>query len=155
VAVALAGCAAPASTSTVAGAGAGAGAWQQVTDCIRRNGMPDWPDPTPGPDGTLGFPADAPHTTQRVQQACAAKFAALSQHNTASPAPASSHDVALLLQLARCLRTHGYPSWPDPGTDGRFPYAAVSAIAGAKSALVSPPAPCRAYVPSGGIHVAS
>ena len=55
LAAVVAGCA-PAAART-ADQGTQAQAWQRVTDCIRRNGQPDWPDPTPGPDGR--FPASA------------------------------------------------------------------------------------------------
>jgi hypothetical protein len=133
-----------------------AAAWAAVTSCIRTNGMPDWPDPTVGSDGQLGFPEDAPHTTQRVQQACAAQFAALPVRSTASPLPTSSADMALLFRLAQCLRLHGYPSWPDPGPDGRFAYSAISGFPDGKRVLTGHgPDACRTFVPPGGIHVAS
>ena len=148
----VAGCA-PAAART-ADQGTHAQAWQRVTDCIRRNGQPDWPDPTPGPDGRLGFPDDAPRTTARVQSACRAEFAALGPGPTSSPAPLPAADIGRLVQLARCLRTHGLPGWPDPGSDGRFPASAVDQP-GAKQVLLSPPAACRSLVPAGGIRVAS
>jgi hypothetical protein len=58
-----------------------------------------------------------------------------------------------LRSLATCLRSNGYPGWPDPGSDGRFPLAQVSAIAGFKKAVQSPPVACAVDVPAGGIHV--
>jgi hypothetical protein len=139
-AAAVAGCA--------AGAAGGAAASQA-------NGMPSWPDPSVGPGGRLEFPADAPRTTDRVQRACARQFAALSPADTATAAPTSGHDLAMLVQFAQCLRAHGYPTWPDPGPDGRFPYATLIAIPGGKAALGGPPLSCRSLVPQGGIHVAS
>ena len=132
-----------------------AAAWHQVTACIRANGMPGWPDPSVGPGGRLGFPADAPRTTDRVQRACARQFAALPPADTATAAPMSSHDLTMLVRLAQCLRAHGYPTWPDPGPDGRFPSATLIAIPGAKAALSGPPLSCRSLVPQAGIHVAS
>ena len=130
-------------------------AWAAVTSCIRSHGQPDWPDPTVGTDRQLGFPADAPHTTDQVQRACAAQFAALSVRNTATAVPTSSADLALLLRLAQCLRAHGYATWPDPGPDGRFPYAAISALPNVKQLLTNPPTACRVFVPRGGIRVAT
>ena len=130
-------------------------AWAAVTACIRSHGQPDWPDPTVGPDGQLGFPVDAPHTTDQVQRACAAQFAALSVSNTATAVPTSSTDLALLVRFAQCLRGHGYPTWPDPGPDGRFPYSAIRVLPNVKQVLTSPPAACGGFVPQGGIHVAA
>jgi len=151
-AAAVAGCAARAAGGA---ASSQAARWQQVTDCIRANGMPSWPDPSVGPGGRLEFPAGAPRTTDRVQRACARQFAALSPADTATAAPTSSHDLTMLVRFAQCLRAHGYPTWPDPGPDGRFPYATLIAIPGAKAALNRPPLSCRSLVPQGGIHVAS
>jgi hypothetical protein len=129
--------------------------WRAVTACIRANGMPNWPDPTAGPDGQLGFPPDAPRTTDRVQHACAGQFAALSVPDTATAAPTSSRDLALLVRYAQCLRMHGFPTWPDPGPDGRFPYAAISALPDVKQAISRPPSDCQSFVPQGGIHVST
>ena len=129
--------------------------WQTVTACIRSHGMPDWPDPAVGPDGQLGFPADAPHTTDQVQRACTAQFGALSVRDTATAVPPSSADLALLLRFAQCLRSHGYPSWPDPGQDGTFPYAAIKMLPNVKQVLTHPPLVCRSTIPSGGIRVAT
>jgi len=140
---------------TAAAGGAQAQAWQAVTACIRSHGMPEWPDPTVGPDGQLGFPVDAPHTTDLVQRACAAQFEALSVRSTATAAPMSSRDLSLLVRLAQCLRSHGFPTWPDPGPDGRFPYPAISALPNLKQVLRQPPLACRSLVPQGGLHVAS
>jgi len=146
----------------VTGCGAGsvtgsaqATSWQAVTACIRSHGMPDWPDPTVGPDGQLGFPADAPHTTDLVQRACTSQFGALSVRDTATAVPTSSADLGLLLRFAQCMRSHGYPSWPDPGQDGTFPYAAIRTLPNVKQVLTHPPLACRSTIPSGGVHVAS
>lgn len=37
-----------------------------------------------------------------------------------SPTPAASGQVAQALAYAHCMRTHGVPTWPDPGSDGTF-----------------------------------
>jgi hypothetical protein len=133
----------------------GYSAWQAVTTCIRENGMPDWPDPVVGPDGQLGFPSDAPRTSEHVQQACGSEFAALPASGTATAAPTSAADLTRLLAYARCLRLTGYPGWPDPGPDGRFPPSVLSSVPDVKRLLVHPPAACRGLVPAGGIHVAA
>jgi len=148
--VALAGCA-----RTPAGAAA-TGAdqlWLRLTACIRAHGMPDWPDPTPGPDGHLGFPADAPRTTQQVQDSCRSLFAQVpAGEQTGTPMPV---DVPAALRFAACLRTHGLPGWPDPDSSGRFPLDRLGSSTAVKRALTSPPAACRALIPPGGIRVAS
>jgi hypothetical protein len=127
--------------------------WAAATACVRANGMPDFPDPVVESNGHYGWPDSAPRTTPQVEQNCRAQFAALPPGGSASPAPPSAADLAQLRSLATCLRSNGYPGWPDPGSDGRFPLAQVSAIAGFKKAVQSPPVACAVDVPAGGIHV--
>jgi hypothetical protein len=148
--VAVAGCA-----RTPAGAAANGEdqLWLRLTACIRAHGMPDWPDPTPGPDGRLGFPGDAPRTTQQVQDACRSLFAQVpANEQTGTPMPA---DVPGALRFAACLRTHGFPGWPDPDSSGRFPLDRLGPSSAVKRALTSPPAACRSLVPQGGVRVSS
>lgn len=149
LALLVSGCANPAPSS---GAPAAENAiWVQITRCIRDNGMANWPDPVPDSTGRLGFPADAPRTSVRVQNACRSLFAELPPAAQDTGRPISASGLAELVSLARCLRHHGYPQWPDPDQTGVF--RPVTEIAGLKSVLLHPPAACRGLVPQEGIHV--
>jgi hypothetical protein len=152
LAVVLGGCAQTATGTTGTASADADQAWLRLTACIRANGMPDWPDPTRGPDGQLGFPADSPHTTPRVQYSCRSQFAQLpATAETGTPMPV---DIPAALRFAACLRAHGFPHWPDPDADGRYQLSQVGAPNIAiKRVLTNPPAPCRVLVPLGGIRV--
>jgi hypothetical protein len=124
--------------------------WLAITHCIRTHGMPQWPDPVTGPDGHLMFPADAPHTTAQVQAACRSLFAQLPADAGATPPP-SAADLTKLREFAVCMRRNGVPDWPDPDASGNF--VNVPAAVDVGTLLKNLPAPCRADMPSGGLHV--
>jgi hypothetical protein len=124
--------------------------WLAITHCIRTHGMPQWPDPVTGPDGHLMFPADAPHTTPQVQQACRSQFDQLPADAGSTPPPPAA-DLAKLREFAACMRRNGVPDWPDPDASGNF--INVPASVDVNTLLKNLPAPCRADVPSGGLHV--
>jgi hypothetical protein len=125
--------------------------WLRITRCIRDNGMPSWPDPVANASGQLSFPADAPRTTTQVQTACRSLFAELPPASQDTGHPISPSDLAKLTAFARCLRIHGFPSWPDPDQTGSFD--GIPNVPSVKTVLTHPPAACRSFVPQEGIHV--
>jgi hypothetical protein len=92
----------------------------ELARCIRAHGLPDFPDPQVGSDGVARFPDSAPRVPVATQQACRTIAAQIPPDYTAT-APVSSSDLQRLLALARCLRAHGIPDWPDPNALGQFP----------------------------------
>ncbi|HTT92071.1 MAG TPA: hypothetical protein VMF65_21125 [Acidimicrobiales bacterium] len=80
--------------------------------CMRKHGVPDFPDPTRNGSlniaGTAG--ASAP-VFQAAQQACG-KY--LSGH--VPPGSVSASYLKHMLVAAECLRAHGLPDFPDPTT---------------------------------------
>jgi hypothetical protein len=66
------------------------------------------------------FPDSAPDVPQTAQQACRTVIAQIPPNYTATTAVSSS-DFQKLLRLARCIRSHGIPDWPDPNALGEFP----------------------------------
>ena len=109
---------------------------KQVAECIRNNGVPDFPDPYVE-KGKLKLPQEAEadleqrysqQVMDQAEQSCQALMeripeAALkgdqeADSNDAEPGPG---DVEALKKLAQCLRDNGLPEWPDPKPDGSFP----------------------------------
>jgi hypothetical protein len=86
--------------------------------CIRKHGVPDFPDPTFGaggaqvnlhaPLGMLTSPA-----FERAQKECAKLGLELAGYAAQSEKP-SAADLARWLAVARCMRAHGVPNFPDP-----------------------------------------
>jgi hypothetical protein len=80
--------------------------------CMRSHGVPSFPDPGPGGPSVIPnwMNPQAP-AFLTAQKACA-KF--LSGGH--GQGPASESQKLELLNLAKCMRTHGLPSFPDPTT---------------------------------------
>jgi hypothetical protein len=83
--------------------------------CMRRNGLPEFPDPDS--DGRIRFrgPID-PESSQfkAARQACREL-----EPEESAPSPAEqAQDRAQLLEFAACMRANGLPKFPDPNPDG-------------------------------------
>jgi hypothetical protein len=84
-------------------------------NCMRAHGVPGFPDPTEEGDKRAVVSALKAVSSSRAQ---AAERACLDV-NGGSPgsgqsAAQSQARVPVLLAFARCMRTHGFPSFPDP-----------------------------------------
>ena len=86
--------------------------------CMRANGVPGFPDPSPG--GSFLFPATAVNRSAPAFKAAQAKCRKLLPEG-GPPLPGttthpSAQTLAKLVGIARCMRAHGVPQFPDPRT---------------------------------------
>jgi hypothetical protein len=89
--------------------------------CMRAHGVPGFPDPTGEGDKRAvvsALKAVSGSQAQAAERACL-------HVNGGSPgsgqsAAQSQARAAVLLAFARCMRTHGFPSFPDPASDGQL-----------------------------------
>lgn len=97
-----------------------------LANCIRSHGVPNFPDPTSNGRGGIqiqqsqrggsgpstavnGVPVNGP-AFQAAMQACR-KY----EPNGGTPPPAKTAQLkAQALAMARCMRSHGVPNFPDP-----------------------------------------
>jgi hypothetical protein len=85
--------------------------------CMRSHGEPKFPDPnSQGAVGSLiqlGIDPNSPQF-QAAQEACA--------HLANGPEPggqqSQSQNMAAALKFASCMRSHGFPNFPDPNSNG-------------------------------------
>jgi len=126
---------------------------RQLAGCVRAHGLPSFPDPVVRDNGVPVFPDSAPRVPQAAQQACRGIAARIPPSYTATT-PVSSSDYQKLLALARCVRAHGVPDWPDPNALGQFPIDARLQHGG-KRAFGTQLSACARLNPdpSGGIDV--
>jgi hypothetical protein len=113
---------APSGTTGSSGAGSSStGSWGQANQsqqlqfaqCMRSNGVPNYPDPSAS-GGTLGALSAAGIDThsasyQAALQACKRYTPA----GNLTPAQ-SAADNAKGIEFAQCMRSHGVPNFPDP-----------------------------------------
>ena len=83
--------------------------------CIRDNGVPDFPDPDP--DGQLRGPAHEKQNGPKfkaAQEKCR-NLAPGGEHERSDPAT-----VEQMRKFSQCMRDNGLPDFPDPDPDGRL-----------------------------------
>lgn len=122
---------------------------KQVADCIRDNGVPDFPDLVvvkgrlTMPDG-VGDTLEQKYSQQvldQAQQSCQALMdrlpeSAIRDEEETNVDQDPPIDVETMRKLAQCLRENGIPEWPDPKADGTFPLAGTPLDAEGKSQRV-------------------
>jgi hypothetical protein len=93
----------------------------RFADCMRSHGVPSFPDPTSSPRGfksALDPSAKRSPAFQSALNGCGhllPRSRGSTQSDVHSPA-----QIASFLAFARCLRTHGFPSFPDPTSSGNL-----------------------------------
>jgi hypothetical protein len=92
-------------------------------ECMRQHGLPSFPDPVVATDGPAAGQAILDKSALKTypdavaQQAMNACRAALDQADVASgpnSSNVSQQELQARLALARCIRAHGVPNFPDP-----------------------------------------
>jgi hypothetical protein len=108
----------PAAGGSGAPAASGSGA-VAFARCMRANGVPNFPDPSAG-GGALSSVGAGTNPTAPAFQAARAKCQKLLPGD-GPPGPGSkthpsAQTLTKLLNIARCMRQHGVPEFPDPRT---------------------------------------
>ena len=109
-----------ATSSTATGADAAGSASPEATalafaDCMRANGLPDFPDPKAG--GGFLFHTDAgADPSSPAFKTAQTKCKKFLPPGPGSGAPPSAKTLAHYLTVAQCMRRHGVPEFPDPRT---------------------------------------
>lgn len=98
--------------------------------CVRSNGVRNWPDPNARgvfdkSKLTLQQLGVSRSRLQTAQRACRN----LLPNGGRPPSQAQQQQVkAQALRFSQCVRAHGVPNFPDPGSDGRIPDPATVGI---------------------------
>ena len=86
-------------------------------NCMRANGVPNFPDPSPGGGALFALPAGANPAAPAFKAARAKCQKLLSSGGgPGSGPPPSDQTLAKLVRIARCMRQHGISDFPDPRT---------------------------------------
>jgi hypothetical protein len=79
--------------------------------CMRTQGVSNFPDP----EAQGQFPPFQTGVSKQISAAADATCNHLLSHGGADRTPQDRREkLAFALQVARCLRSHGFPSFPDP-----------------------------------------
>jgi len=84
----------------------------RFANCLRSNGVANYPDPSSNgrPQSLNQVNANSP-TFLRAYGACR-KYAPIGERG--GPPPPSAAQLRFALAFAQCMRTHGFPQFPDP-----------------------------------------
>jgi hypothetical protein len=132
----------PSSTGGSSGAGGSAGSPTAVaySACMRSHGIPNYPDPTSSgqlPKGDAQQFGVSTSQYQAAQQACRNLLptgGSLHQQeyqcmqNSDCSQALVQQMLAADLKLARCMRSHGVPNFPDPTTDSNGPVFNITKV---------------------------
>ena len=93
-----------------------------VSRCMRSHGVPDFPDPTTSGGIGIVLPHVGPGSDLNPDNPKykAANQACQTLGPVAHPTTASAPKLAAEVKVARCMRSHGLPSFPDPNGQGQF-----------------------------------
>jgi hypothetical protein len=83
--------------------------------CMRSHGVPSFPDPRA--DGS--FPSFQSDVSKQVSVAANEACKHLLPSGGSATPQERQQKVAFALHVARCLRAHGYPAFPDPTSAGQ------------------------------------
>jgi hypothetical protein len=111
----------------------------EFSRCMRRHGVPNFPDPTAnGLQIPVGVDTRSP-AFRSAQQACK-RFLP----NNGAPPATSAKDRAAALAFSRCMRSHGVTGFPDPAftpPQGASRILALRGMVFALSPTISPKSP--------------
>ena len=104
-------------------------AFLSYAQCARTHGLPDLPDPVVDVQGNDTYPGytggDRPRWPQSVITGCATVWdhvhavrAAYDASHGMAGRGGGAMTPAQALAFSRCIRQHGFPTYPDPGPDG-------------------------------------
>lgn len=124
---------------TAAKTGSGSSSVLHFSQCMRANGVSDFPDPGPGGYRTTGINLQSP-AAERAFNICKAR---LNQSTPPPPVPASVRRQEL--KWAYCMRANGVPSFPDPDANGDIQFPIGSPIPQTPAFQTAQNGPCKQY----------
>jgi hypothetical protein len=137
--------------------------WREFTRCVRSRGYPDLPDPIIAEDGSARLPQEAARVAKErhseALRACQPVLRRLPAGISAAIGgqhridPPTAEDIVQLRRFAGCMRQHGVPEWPDPGSDGTFPLSGALAEEGKSTRILAARRACDELSPDAGKRI--
>jgi hypothetical protein len=88
----------------------------KFAQCMRDNGVPDWPDPKFNDNG--GTSIDVPAGVDPNKVAAAQEKCKQYAPNGGEPSKLDPQRLEALRKMAQCMRDHGFKTFPDPTDQG-------------------------------------
>ena len=121
VAYLAAACSSPGSPAGNSTSGHPAAQALAYSKCMRSHGVPDFPDPkVNGHSVSMGVGTRGDLNPSNPAFKAASRACRSLQPAGANPPAQSAQELATDVKFADCMRSHGYPSFPDPDPKGVF-----------------------------------
>jgi len=117
--------------------------------CMRANGVPNFPDPIPGRGlrfSSAGIDPAAP--AFRAAQSKCRNFLPAGLPGPGTQTHPSAQTLARLVRIARCMRDHGVPQFPDPRTSVPSNTAGIAEITDFDGVILLLPATLNLQAPA-------
>ena len=99
----------------------------RFSGCMHSHGVPTFPGPSDPRAFKTALGPDAPGAQSPTFQSAYTACRHLLPNGGQSPSDVHSPaQIAAYLAFARCIRSHGFPSFPDPTTDGQLTHQMVA-----------------------------
>jgi hypothetical protein len=133
----------PSSTTTSTSIASAGTPGLEFAECMRAHGVPNWPNPESSNGSTRFFPAPSSGIDIRSAAVSAAletcqKYLPGGGPNAGPPPTAKA--LAQMLNVARCMRSHGISDFPDPRTSAPSNPAGISEISNRDGVILVFPA---------------
>lgn len=109
----------------------------RFSECMRANGVPDFPDP--GSGGGINIPSGMNPRTPAFQAAQNKCFKLLPGGGPSRGGQASEQRKLMMLRLSQCMRNHGFPDFPDPTANQPTPGHGLGIAFGSPGSFISVP----------------
>jgi hypothetical protein len=138
----------PPSTTAASGAQTAALAFAR---CLRSHGLPRWPDPSSGGEFDKSKLRRTGYSGSQMRAVEDGPCKRLVPNSGQSPGPAiTPADRTAYLKAAACMRSHGYPAFPDPTFENSTVQASVPSGIDQESPLFKRvAATCTKLIPAG------
>jgi hypothetical protein len=111
----------------------------RFADCMRSHGVPNFPDPGGGGGKIQITPGSGINPQSPAFQSARTACAKLLPGGGPPTGPASESRKLALLKLARCMRAHGVPTFPDPTATAPLPRPGFGIAFGGPGAFIAVP----------------
>jgi hypothetical protein len=126
-------------SSKSSGASSKANTGLRFADCMRANGVPNFPDPQGG-GGGIQIPAGSGINPQSPAFQAAQKTCfKLLPGGGPLHGHASEQQKLMMLHLSQCMRSHGFPNFPDPVSTPPSPGNGMGIAFGAPGSFIAVP----------------
>ncbi|HTX11434.1 MAG TPA: hypothetical protein VME22_22625 [Solirubrobacteraceae bacterium] len=120
-------------------------------ECMRANGVPNFPDPSAGGTAQFTLPAGtspAAPAFRAAQAKCRNLLPDGGPPGPGSTTHPSAQTLSKLVRIARCMRLHGVPQFPDPRTTVPSNPAGINEITDFDGAILLFPATMNMQAPA-------